>query len=80
MRSSPPSSDASLSARHNEVAAVPARANDARIEAAQLLTPKARPVALPRKTLESSKDVKEYVEEVKALLTAEIEDGPVVVS
>jgi hypothetical protein len=35
---------------------------------------------LPRKTLESAKDVGEYVEEVKALLAAEIENGPVVVS
>jgi len=71
---------ASLAARRNEVAAVPARADQARIEAAQMLMPKARPVALPRKTLESAKDVDEYVEEVKALLAAEIENGPVVVS
>jgi hypothetical protein len=71
---------ASLAARRNEVAAVPARADQARIEAAQLLTPKARPVALPRRTLESAPDVEKYVEEVKALLTAEIENGPVIVS
>ena len=71
---------ASLAARRSEVDAVSARANEARLEAAQLLTPEARPLTLPRKTLESPTDVQRYVDEVNALLTAEIKNGPIVVS
>ncbi len=71
---------ARLDARRSELAAVPARADAARIEAAQLLTPKARALTLPRRTLSTPGDVEEYAAEVKALLEAEIKQGPVVVS
>jgi hypothetical protein len=71
---------ASLAARRSEVDAVPSRTNEARIEAAQLLTPKARPLTLPKRTLQSPTDVGGYVKEVNDLLVAAIENGPIVVS
>jgi hypothetical protein len=70
----------SLSGWANQLRAVQAALDDALLELARRLEPKARRVRLPSRTLKSSDDVGAYVEEVRTTLEAEIDSGPIVVS
>ncbi|RUO91232.1 BREX system P-loop protein BrxC [Corallococcus sp. AB018] len=70
----------SLSSRHAEVDAIPGRVQKALEQAAKLLEPKVRPVAIERSTLATEADVDAWLERQKKALVAAIKDGPVLVS
>ena len=57
--------------------ALPSRFEQARQKAVQLVTPKAIPVQLPRRVLNSGDELKAWLEEVEKLLKKQLEQGPV---
>lgn len=69
----------SLSAWRTRVEALPTRFQAARLDAARRLEPKAVPVRLPSRTLRTPAEVDAWVDEVRALLAAKVEGGPVIV-
>jgi len=69
-----------LSSRHAEVDAIPGRIQKALEQAAKLLEPKVRPVAVERATLSTDADVDAWLERQKKILVAAIKDGPILVS
>jgi hypothetical protein len=69
----------SLSQWALDQAGLPGRFMAARIEAAQLVTPKAQPVSLPKATLHDLSEVEQWLEEVRSAILAKLGDGPVVV-
>lgn len=69
-----------LSARQAEADAVPGRVQRALQQAALLLEPKVRPVAVERATLATEADVQQWVQRQQQLLSAAIKDGPVLVN
>lgn len=69
-----------LSARQAEADAVPGRVQRALQQAALLLEPKVRPVAVERATLTTEADVQQWVQRQQQLLLAAIKDGPVLVN
>jgi hypothetical protein len=70
----------SLSSRRAEADAVSGRVQKALEQAAKLLEPKVRPVAIERSTLATEADVNAWIERQKKSLVAAIKDGPVLVS
>lgn len=70
----------SLSSRRAEVDAVPGRVQKALEQAAKLLEPKVRAIAIERSTLTTEVDVDAWLERQKKFLVAAIKDGPVLVS
>jgi hypothetical protein len=69
-----------LSTWASQLRAVPTALDEALLELARRVEPKARPVRLPTRTLKTDDDVSSYVDEVRATLEAEVKTGPVVVS
>ncbi|MBS1911241.1 MAG: BREX system P-loop protein BrxC [Bacteroidetes bacterium] len=63
----------------DRVAALPARFAAAIAAAAELLEPQARFVSLPRRTLRSEEDIRLWLDEVNAQLTAALALGPVII-
>jgi hypothetical protein len=70
----------SLSAREAETDAVPGRVQKALEQAARLLEPKVRSIAIERSTLATPADVDAWTERQKKTLVEAIKDGPVLVS
>jgi hypothetical protein len=70
----------SLSSRRAEADAVPGRVQKALEQAAKLLEPKVRPVAIERSTLMTEADVDAWLDRQKKALVVAIKDGPVLVS
>ncbi len=70
----------SLSSRRAETDAIPGRVQKALEQAARLLEPKVRPVAIERTTLTTEGDVESWLGRQKTTLVAAIKDGPVLVS
>lgn len=60
-------------------AGLPGRIAAARLEAVQLVAPKAQPVTLPKATLHDTADVETWLKEAKAAILAKLAHGPVVV-
>ncbi|WP_051256264.1 BREX system P-loop protein BrxC [Cystobacter fuscus] len=60
-------------------AGLPGRFAAARLEAIQLVAPKAQPVTLPKATLHNETEVDRWVAEARAAILAQLADGPVVV-
>jgi hypothetical protein len=70
----------SLSARQAEADAVPGRVQRALEQAARLLEPKVRPIAIERATLVTEADVQQWVQRQQQILLVAIKDGPVLVN
>ncbi|MDP9224164.1 MAG: hypothetical protein M3P18_09970, partial [Actinomycetota bacterium] len=70
----------SLAGWADKLRAVPTALEAALLELARILEPAVRPVHLPHATLKTPDDVKQYVEDVRQQLEAEITGGPIVVS
>lgn len=60
-------------------AGLPGRFAAARLEAIQLVAPKAQPVTLPKATLHTEAEVQTWLDEARAAILAKLSDGPVVV-
>lgn len=60
-------------------AGLPGRFAAARLEAIQLVAPKAQPVTLPKATLHTEAEVQTWLDEARAAILARLADGPVVV-
>lgn len=60
-------------------AGLPGRFAAARLEAIQLVAPKAQPVTLPKATLHTEAEVQTWLDEARAAILAKLADGPVVV-
>jgi hypothetical protein len=60
-------------------AGLPGRFAAARLEAIQLVAPRAQPVALPKATLHTEAEVQAWLEQARAAILARLADGPVVV-
>lgn len=58
---------------------IPGLFEQARLKATQLTEPKAKGVALPRRTLQTENDARQWLAEVEAILLDKIKEGPVVV-
>jgi hypothetical protein len=69
----------SLSTWRDRIAALPQRFEQARLEAAQRLTPTATYVHLPSGTLNDEADVQAWLEKVKTLVEEKIKEGPIVI-
>jgi hypothetical protein len=62
------------------IAALPERVARAREAAARLLEPRAVPLSLPKRTLKSREELEQYLDEVRALIQAQLDEGnPVIV-
>ena len=62
------------------LAALPERVARAREAAARLLEPRAVPLTLPKRTLKSREELEQYLDEVRALIQARLDEGnPVIV-
>lgn len=62
------------------IAALPQRVAHAREAAAKLLEPRAVPLTLPKRTLKSREELEQYLDEVRALIQARLDEGnPVIV-
>jgi len=70
----------SLASRQAEADAISGRVQRALEQAAKLLEPKVRPIAIERSTLATEDDVVEWLDRQKKALVAAIKDGPVLVS
>ena len=68
-----------LSAREAEADAVPGRVQRALEQAARLLEPRVRPIAIERATLRSEDDVRRWTERQQRRLLDAVQDGPVLV-
>lgn len=71
--------DTALETWTDRVLALKARVEQAREEAARLLTPKAVRVRLPSATLNSREDVEAYVQQLKDHLLAQIDERPLII-
>ena len=60
-------------------AGLPGRFGAARLEAIQLVAPRAQSVALPKATLHDEAEVARWLDEARAAILAKLADGPVVV-
>jgi hypothetical protein len=60
-------------------AALPSRFASARLEAIQLVAPKAQSVALPKATLHTDVEVQTWLDEARTAILAKLADGPVVI-
>jgi len=60
-------------------AGLPGRFAAARLEAIQIVAPKAKAVTLPKATLHTAAEVDTWLDEAKAVILAKLTDGPVVV-
>ena len=69
----------SLSQWALDQAGLPGRFAAARLEAIQLVAPKAQPVTLPKATLHTEAEVQTWLDAVRAAILARLADGPVVV-
>jgi hypothetical protein len=58
---------------------LPGLFEQARLKAVQLTEPKAKGVALPRRTLQTENDARRWLTDVEAILLEKIKEGPVVV-
>jgi hypothetical protein len=67
-------------ARRGRVREIPTALDEALLAIARQLEPRVRPVQLPRATLKTPDDVKEYVSVITSHLDSEIGKGPIVVS
>jgi hypothetical protein len=63
----------------DRIAAIGARSQQAALAAARAIEPKVKSVTLPSRTLRNANDVDTYVECVRQVLMAQIDDGPLVV-
>jgi len=70
----------SLASRQAETDAISGRVQKALEQAAKLLEPKVRPLAIERSTLTTEADVNAWLDRQKKALVAAIKDGPVLVS
>ena len=68
----------SLTDRHNLLDAIPQRFARALQEAARLLEPKAQRVVLPSATLKTTEELDQWLQQVRTLVAAKIQDGPVI--
>ncbi|NWF82102.1 MAG: BREX system P-loop protein BrxC [Chloroflexi bacterium] len=69
-----------LLAWETRIAALPERVARAREAAARLLEPRAVPLTLPKRTLKSHEELEQYLDEVRALIQAHLDEGnPVIV-
>jgi len=69
-----------LSSFHSDIEAVPGRVQRAMAEAATLLNPTARPIAVERAALATEADVDAWLQRQRKTLVAAMKDGPVLVS
>lgn len=69
----------SLGDWRNRTDALPQRFQQARLEAAKLSAPKARPVPLPKATLHTGEELEEWLEKARSVLAKALEEGPVIV-
>jgi hypothetical protein len=60
-------------------AGLPGRFTQARLEAIQLVAPKAQTVALPKATIHDASELKTWLAEAEAAISAKLGEGPVVV-
>ena len=58
---------------------MPGRFAAARLEAIQLVAPKAQSVSLPKATLHTADEVETWISEARAAILARLGEGPVVV-
>ena len=68
----------SISGLKDKIAAIPGRFDKAAIAAAIYLEPKAKVGNLPSRTLKTSKDVEEWIEETRNILLEDIKTGPII--
>lgn len=64
---------------HHRTDALPQRFQKARLEAAKLTEPDAKPISLPRATLRSSGEIEAWLSEAKTVLEAALKNGPIVI-
>lgn len=69
----------SLSEWRNRTDALPQRFQQARLEAARLSAPKARQVPLPKATLHSAEELKDWLERVESALEVALKEGPIII-
>ncbi len=65
-----------LLAFQDRVAALPARYENLKLEAARLLEPEIQEVSLPKRMLKNENDIETWLQEVRRLLLEKIKDGP----
>jgi hypothetical protein len=65
-----------LLAFQDRVAALPARYEALKLEAARLLEPEIQEVALPKRMLKDENDIEAWLQEVRRLLLEKIKSGP----
>ncbi len=69
----------SITALKDRITALSAKFDSVRSEAAKILEPKSQVISLPKKTLKSTDDIDDWLNEIKTILKQAIEKGPVTI-